>query len=403
MKKDVLKIWDYCVRHVPFYKENVIYTKCKNFNELPIITKSIYQKNVPPLNNNLLSKGMSSSYIFSTSGTTDNPQYIVREFSDFNYQINDYVALNIDSSDIVLNLFWAGLWGIYTSANVTLMKAGCTIIPFGGNNLNDLSNVINIIKQFNVNTLFGVPSTIVHLAEKIKDKPKIGKQIKKIFCLGEKMYEDTYDYLKSVYPNSIIKTKYGCMETAGIGYQCSGLEKNEYHVFDNRYVEILDKNNKPVKVGEKGRIVVTTLDERLIPLLRYETGDVGYFIETKCSCGKEKKLVIENRMGKEFILASVHLNQDNINKIVLRNTKDHFATQLVIKRENKMDALYIHIVGKNIDKNKIYDEILKEYPDLVDIIKEKKMKDICLVKDGYQNLKFNKKTGKLYPLLDMRK
>lgn len=403
MNNKLLKILDYCINHVPFYQTNEIYIKCKKFSELPVINKSIYQKNVPPFNTNFLSRELSSSYIFSTSGTTKNPQYIVREFSDFDYQVNDYTALNISKSDVVLNLFWAGLWGIYTSANITLMKTGCTVIPFGGNNINEIGNIIDIIKKFKVNTLFGVPSTIVYLSEKIRNELEIREKIKKIFCLGEKMYEDTYFYLRSIYPNSIIKTKYGCMETAGIGYQCANLEKNEYHVFNNRYVEILDNNNNPTKLGDKGRIVVTTLDERLVPLLRYETGDIGYFIQEKCICGQHKKLIIENRMDKVFILASIHLNQDNINKIILKNTEKHFATQLIIKKENQLDMLCIYIVGKNINKNKIYTDILREYPDLIETIKEKKMNNINIIETNYQNLIYNKKTGKLYPFLDIRR
>ena len=403
MNNNLLKIWDYCISNVPFYKNNKVYIDSKRFNELPIINKAIYQKNVPPLNMNLLAKDFSSAYILSTSGTTTKPQYIIRDFSDFDHQINDYVALNISKSDVVINLFWAGLWGIYTSANITLMKTGCTIIPFGGNNFNEISSIVNLIDQFNVNTLFGVPSTIIRLSEEIRDKVELRKKIKKIFCLGEKMHADTYYYLQRIYPNSIIKTKYGCMETAGIGYQCSKLEKNEYHVFNNRYVEILDKNNNPEKIGEKGRIIVTTLDERLIPLLRYETGDTGYFEQTKCICGQHMKLVIENRIDKEFILASIHLNQTDVNSIIKKNTQKHFATQLIIRKENQLDTLYIYIVAESINNEKIYTDLLKKYPDLVSTIKHKKMNDINIIKTTYQNLISNKKTGKLYPLLDTRK
>ncbi len=404
IKNKLDEIVKFCIENVRYYAENLEY-KNNDFFNMPIMTKDIYRQNVPPLNKKLLSGELKSAYIFSTSGTTSQPQYISREFIDFDYQVNDYIGLNIDENDVVLNLFWAGIWGIYTSANITLMKTGCTIIPFGGNTLteNELNNMVNMIKNFNVNTIFGVPSTIVHIANKLKDDKKVCDKIEKIFCLGEKMYEDTYNYLKTVFHNCNIKTKYGCMESAGIGYQCKCLSKNEYHVFDNRYVEILDDNNKPVKDGEKGKIVVTTLDKRLIPLLRYDTGDIGYCLDVECDCGKSKELVIEHRVGKIFIIASIHLTVDQINKIVQENAQELLACQLVIERIRNLDCLNIYIVGNGIDKVKIYSDIIKRYPDLVDTIKQGKMMDINILEVGYENLIYNKKTGKIYPLVDTRK
>ncbi len=233
------EIIEFAKSKVPYYK-NYDY----DFYNMPILDKIKYRENVPPYSIELLSGEIKSSFVFSTSGTTGNPQFVVRDVNDIDYQINDYVGLNIGENDVVLNLFWAGIWGIYTTANLTLKKTGATVIPVGGNNLNEemLQNIKYIIENFKVNVLFGVPSTIVSITNCVKDSEICVKNINKIFCLGEKMYEDTYRYLKNVYKDVEIKTKYGCMESAGIGYQCNNINCNEYHIFKNRYVEILDTN-----------------------------------------------------------------------------------------------------------------------------------------------------------------
>lgn len=54
---------------------------------------------------------------------------------------------------------------------------------------------------------------------------------------------------------------------------------------DCAVVEILDDDGSPVPAGTWGRIVITDLLNRLFPLIRYEIGDVGRFLEGDCRCG----------------------------------------------------------------------------------------------------------------------
>lgn len=396
---------NYAKSKVLYYKENKGYEDCNEFEKLPILNKEIYRKNVPPFNNNLLAEKINSSFIFSTSGTTGIPQYVIRDVNDINYQINDYKGLDIGSNDVVLNLFWSGIWGIYTTANLTLEKTGATVIPVGGNNLNEemLKNIENMILNFNVNVLFGVPSTVVSITNYLKNNPNCVKNINKIFCLGEKMYRDTYKYLKQVYGNVEIKTKYGCMESAGIGYQCKNINCNEYHIFKNRYVEILDiDTNKKLENGQKGKIVVTTLNKRLIPLIRYDTGDIGQIEECNCGCGENYILKIDSRIGKEFIIGSVHLATDKIQKIIQNNSQNYCASQIVIEKENQMDKLSILINSTEIDNQAILYELNKEYPDISILINEKKINEIIIKKVSNNELTINNRTGKVYPIIDNR-
>ena len=405
----LLNIENYKIKDaVEFAKNKVSFYKNYNnsFEDMPILNKEIYRKNVPPYSNKLLSDKIKSSFIFSTSGTTGNPQFVVRDVDDINYQINDYVGLNINENDVVLNLFWSGIWGIYTTANLTLEKTGATVIPVGGNNLNDemLKNIEYMITSFNVNVLFGVPSTIVSITNYIKNNKECIKSINKIFCLGEKMYEDTFNYLKEIYGDVEIKTKYGCMESAGIGYQCKNLNCNEYHIFKNRYIEILDiDTDERLENGKKGKIVVTTLNKRLVPLLRYDTGDIGCIEKRECECGEHYVLRIDNRIGKEFIIGSVHLITNKIIEIIQSNSYKYNISQIIIDKKNQMDQLNICIQADEINENKILLYLYKEYPDVKILIDEKKINKINITKVNNDELILNKKTGKIYPLIDTRK
>jgi Coenzyme F390 synthetase len=51
-------------------------------------------------------------------------------------------------------------------------------------------------------------------------------------------------------------------------------------------VEIIGEDGMPVKDGEVGEIVVTTLGVEGMPLLRFKTGDLASKIVEKCKCGR---------------------------------------------------------------------------------------------------------------------
>ena len=386
-----------------YYKENTKYYSNINVDDITknkIITKKIYKENSYPKSDNMSVRKNTSKYVFSTSGTTNNPQYVIRNIEDINYQVNDYIGLNINEDDVILNLFWGGIWGVYTTNNLVLSKTKATIIPYGGNNMKDLSQIDKVIKDLNVNVLLGVPSTIVHIAKYYENKKNI-PNITKVFCLGEKMDSITYNYIKYVFPDCNIKTKYGCMESAGIGYQCSNLNCNKYHIYENRYVEIIDrKTNNLCNYNEVGKIIVTTLDERLVPLVRYDTGDIGYIKKINCECGIKEVLTIISKEDDEFIVASVHLSKTGIKRIIVDNTSGYISHQIVVDKYNNMDRITIYVDCTKLDIDDIIKEIYIENPDLYDIVSEHKINDIII--ESINDNNYNKMNGKFNEFIDRR-
>ncbi len=78
---------------------------------------------------------------------------------------------------------------------------------------------------------------------------------------------------------------YAAREIGFLGAECqfkTGLHINS----EALYMEIVDQNGKPLASGEKGRVVVTVFDNLVMPLIRYDTGDLGVILENKCLCGR---------------------------------------------------------------------------------------------------------------------
>jgi len=78
---------------------------------------------------------------------------------------------------------------------------------------------------------------------------------------------------------------YGAREAGYIAVQC-GQEKNFHINSHGVFLEIL-RNNKPVKNGEIGDVVLTDLHNYAMPLIRYKIGDVASLDTKRCPCGSE--------------------------------------------------------------------------------------------------------------------
>ena len=80
-----------------------------------------------------------------------------------------------------------------------------------------------------------------------------------------------------------VVTAYGSSECGAVAQQC---RHGNLHVsIDHVVVEILKANGSPAEVGENGRILLTTLNNKAMPLIRYEVGDVGRLLGHSCKCG----------------------------------------------------------------------------------------------------------------------
>ena len=91
---------------------------------------------------------------------------------------------------------------------------------------------------------------------------------------------------------------YGLSFPAAAMGQCHYCEG--YHLFSEQGIlEIVDSQGDPVsKKGETGRIVVTNFTNKALPLIRYDTGDMGVFSGEKCRCGRELPKPVDRVVGR---------------------------------------------------------------------------------------------------------
>jgi phenylacetate-CoA ligase len=76
---------------------------------------------------------------------------------------------------------------------------------------------------------------------------------------------------------------YGSAELSFIAAECC--HQNGLHPFSAWFHIEVVCGDRPAKPGEMGRLLITDLSNYAMPLIRYEIGDAGRFIESPCACG----------------------------------------------------------------------------------------------------------------------
>jgi len=111
------------------------------------------------------------------------------------------------------------------------------------------------------------------------------------------LFEPMRERIESVFGTKVFN-HYGARETGAIASECehaSGL-----HILgDHVYVEIVDDLGRPCPPGGIGHVLVTSLNNFSMPILRYRIGDqAAWATKTRCECGRPYPL-LERVAGRQ--------------------------------------------------------------------------------------------------------
>jgi len=145
--------------------------------------------------------------------------------------------------------------------------------------------------------LYTFPSYLEILLDLLKQTARTFPSLKKVFT-GAEVLEDTLRFRAKQLLGVDVVENYGSTE-AFLAWECPShnLHINAEHVF----IEIADAEGNPVAPGEIGRVLVTTLENQLAPLIRYEIGDYAVATTGRCQCGRTLPL-IGRIIGREMNL-----------------------------------------------------------------------------------------------------
>lgn len=132
--------------------------------------------------------------------------------------------------------------------------------------------------------LIGYPSTLELLAATATNNGRHRTfDVDAVVTIGEPLKPSTRATLDAVFGGPTV-SRYAARELGVIAHEC---ERQQFHVNSATFdFELIDPSGQPVtEPGDSGRVVVTDLFARQVPLVRYELGDIATW-GTPCDCGR---------------------------------------------------------------------------------------------------------------------
>jgi len=167
-------------------------------------------------------------------------------------------------------------WGLATAAFQTGPSAVRSLSA-------DLDEQVRWLVDENPDYVLSFATNLRALAARSLELGLRPSRLKQARTYGETLQPDARDVVRAAWGVEIADS-YSSEELGYIALQCPGHE--HYHVqSESLIVEVLDDNGVPCAPGGTGQVVVSTLHNFAMPLLRYASGDYAEVGET-CACGR---------------------------------------------------------------------------------------------------------------------
>lgn len=195
-------------------------------------------------------------------------------------EINDgvnaeaYRNIGVTEDDVLLNTANFTPYPFGWSIGGAAEQIGATHLPSGPGNTEEQ---VQIIEQYGVTTVCGFPSFMMEIAGTADDGQL--KSVKRVICAGEPFtaIAGYREQVRDAFGGDVtVVDGYGLSEF-GTGHVAFESRKEDgMHVFtDKVFPEVIDPDTgELVERGEKGELVLTTLQEETAPVLRLRTGDL---------------------------------------------------------------------------------------------------------------------------------
>ncbi len=309
--------------------------------------------------------------IHASSGTTGKPitgPYTIEDLNQWSEcMARNLWAAGIRKEDIFQNAYGYGLFtgglGFHQGAN----KIGCAVVPTSSGLT---ERQVMLMKDFGTTAMGCTPSYALTIAEQAEALKIDARKLPiRVGVFGAEPW--TVAMRKEIEERLGIKAMeaFGLTEHGGPGvaFDCEaqdGLHINEDHFL----AEIVDPATlEPLPLGEQGELVITSLQRRAMPMIRYRTKDITILRREKCVCGRTliKMNKISGRSDDMLIISGVNVFPSQIESLLLDIEEVEPQYMLIVRKKGYLD----HLVVKVESKKEVYDAGPKKRTEIENKIK----------------------------------
>ena len=288
--------------------------------------------------------------LHSSSGTTGNPTVVLHTQKDLDEWANAVARclwmVGSRPDDVFQNsagygMFTAGLGFQYGAERV-----GMLTVPAAAGNT---TRQIKFIKDFGTTVLHAIPSYASRIYEVMKEEgvdPRRDTKLR-VLCIGAEPHSE--EQRRRIEQDLGVKAynSYGISEMMGPGVAFECEEQNGLHIWEDYFiVEIIDPVTlEPVKEGEIGELVITTINREAMPLLRYRTRDLTRLLPGTCPCGRSHRRLarLQGRSDDMIILKGVNIFPIQIEKILLKFKELSSDYLITIETTDSGDVMTVEV------------------------------------------------------------
>jgi phenylacetate-CoA ligase len=310
----------------PFYREKLgggeVSHELADIADLPLTDKSELRATITaenPFGAHLCVEPSELVRIYSTSGTTGTPSYIPLTAGDLDNWITgsarSYAASGVAPGEKIVSTYNAGPF-VAGAALAAFDRIGLTHIPVGTGNTGRLIRAVELLRPENVVL---TPSYAAHLAERhdLRDS-----SVRRVLVAGEPGGGEPAFRAQ-------LEEGWGATVTEAMGIGDIGVSlwgecehQDGMHLGAHGFVhpELIDPASGeavPMDDGASGELVLTHLQHRAAPLLRFRTRDHVTVKTSPCPCGRTgPRIRCVGRTDDMLIVRGVNVFPSAIREVV---------------------------------------------------------------------------------------
>lgn len=362
-RKCVQSILEYAARNVPFYR-NILKEKYISLTDispwdvissLPIATKDLFRSSFDDFLSDEY-RNTKKIFFYYTGGTTGQPSRIA---VDAHY-------LNFRWAMVYYNLAWIGYkfgdcHGFIYGSNLdakeqsSLRQRGQHLM-MNSFHLNAFYFNNKSLKSFTSKCLRKKPKFIVGYASALTEFAKYVQynnlpiRFDFIESTAEFISDEARQKIEGVF-HCKVYDRYGCREVGNIAHECAF--RNGLHInWQSVYVEIINKGKYPWLGQEYGDIVITSLKNKGMPLIRYLVGDIGKIDDAACQCGMASQKLYLGGTRSIDILYTTDGTMVSASPLSL-TTRDLYSIMKIQYVQKGLRYLEVNVVTDHVDDNNI--------------------------------------------------
>jgi phenylacetate-CoA ligase len=240
--------------------------------------------------------------------------------------------------DIVLNTFAYALTPAAHELDEALNILGCTVVPTG---VGQTEIQVTMARTVRATGYVGTPSFLLTILGKAKEMgvDRLSIQVAQV---GAEPFTEAMRRELADTHGIMARQGFGTADVGMLAYECA--EASGMHLIEDAVSQVCDPTTgEPLPHGQIGELV-TTVNNRTYPMIRFSSGDLTVVTDEPCRCGRTSARMLgwRGRADEVTKVRGMFIHPRQVDEVVAR-VKGIERSQVVVGREGHNDTLTLRV------------------------------------------------------------